>query len=85
MTETYGTEQKQQPYNLFEVSYGISSLGDFSRGIISFNAATNDGAGVCVTDEHNNILIAFNDNKPATFSVKFTHDYNAIYAKINNN
>lgn len=38
----------------------------------------NDGVGVCLTDENNNILIAYNKNADKVFRVLFTHDRKAI-------
>jgi len=75
MTTTYGTEQQS---NLFAVN---TSSGDPT---ITFNpqGTVNNGAGVCVTDEHNAVLIAFNSSEPATFHVKFTHNYTAIAKAI---
>lgn len=75
MTATYGTEQQS---NLFAVD---ASSGDPT---ITFNpqGTVNNGVGVCVTDEHNAVLIAFNSSEPATFHVKFTHNYTAIAKAI---
>lgn len=72
MTSAYGTELQNS--DLYSVSLDSNSPS------ITFNpeGTTNDGVGVCVTDENNAILIAFNGNKKATFDVKFTHDYDAI-------
>lgn len=72
MTSAYGTEQQNS--DLYSVSIDSNSPS------ITFNpeGTINDGAGVCVTDENNAILIAFNGNKKAAFDVKFTHDYDAI-------
>lgn len=71
MTMTYGTEQDSELFSVDDTSDNAS---------ITFNpeGTTNDGVGVCVTDENNAVLIAFNGNEPATFNVKFTHDYSAM-------
>ena len=34
--------------------------------------------GVCVTDENNNILVAWQGGASATFTTYYTHDYGAI-------
>ena len=34
--------------------------------------------GVCVTDENNNILVAWQGGANATFTTYYTHDYGAI-------
>ncbi|MDE7455002.1 MAG: hypothetical protein K2M64_04155 [Clostridia bacterium] len=73
--EYYGSMVEQKTWNLFYVN-GTQIL--FNQGKSSDGQSVNDGQGVCVTDEHNNILIAYNSPDPATFYVNFTHDYNAI-------
>ena len=40
--------------------------------------AAHDGAGICVTDEYNNVLIAYNGNDFAQFNLFFTHDYRSM-------
>ena len=80
MTSAYGTEQQS---NLFEV--------DADNLSITFNPANedgtspNNGVGVCITDEQNNVLIAFNSNQPATFYLIFTHNYKAIAQALKDN
>lgn len=75
MTPIYGTKQDS---SLFSV------VVDSANPSITFNPAgtTNNGVGVCVTDENDAVLIAFNDNSPATFKIKFTHEYKAIAKAI---
>lgn len=35
--------------------------------------------GVCVTDENDNVLVAYNNSEPATYYGTFTHNYEDIY------
>lgn len=70
MIPQYATEQNPA---LFSV--------DRDARTITFNGSANDGVGVCVTDENNNILIALNDERPATFNFVFTHSYKPMYGE----
>ena len=76
MTPIYGIEQDS---SLFSVAV------DSTNPSITFNpvGTTNDGVGVCVTDENNAVLIAFNNNVPATFKLHYTHAYKAIAEALN--
>lgn len=78
MTASYGEESSA---NLFAVDTSSASPS------ITFNpeGTTNNGVGVCVTDENNAVLIAFNSNEPATFTLHFTHDYTAMARALKNN
>lgn len=45
-----------------------------------------DGAvGVCVTDENNAVLIAYNNDDEAIFTMKYTHSYKTLYAALHSN
>lgn len=47
-------------------------------GIVFKSQSAADVVGMCVTDNDNNIIVAYNRNRQRTFYFTFTHDYNQI-------
>lgn len=79
MTSYYGVVRDVE-----DVDFSV----DLDAGTITFGDVSNisiDGkqvVGICVTDENNQVLIGYNDNKGATFTANYTANYRSMYEAL---
>lgn len=73
MTSIYGTSG----ISATACKVNVSTSGSRAYENIEFTVPSGS-LGVCVTDENNNILVAWQGGASATFTTYYTHDYGAI-------
>ena len=73
MTSIYGTSG----LSATACKVNVSTSGSRAYENIVFTVPSGS-LGVCVTDENNNILVAWQGGASATFTTYYTHDYGAI-------
>lgn len=73
MTSIYGTSG----ISASACKVNVSTSGSRAYENIAFTVPSGS-LGVCVTDENNNILVAWQGGASATFTTYYTHDYGAI-------